>query len=71
MIDSLPQKKIPKWLANADAENPSSPFPLKRMLKDSLYYPSSGCSGLIEPDTLIRDNSYQLLRCENGTETNL
>jgi hypothetical protein len=29
------------------------------------------CSGLIEPDTLIRDNIYQLLRCENGTETNI
>ena len=31
----------------------------------------SKCSGLIEPDTLIRDNIYQLLRCENGTETNI
>jgi type I restriction enzyme S subunit len=28
------------------------------------------CSGLIEPDTLIRDNIYQLLRCRNGTKTN-
>ena len=28
------------------------------------------CSGLIEPDTLIRDNIYQLLRCQNGAKTN-
>jgi transposase len=26
------------------------------------------CSGLIEPDTLIRDYIYQLLRCLNGTK---
>ncbi|MCU7800880.1 MAG: hypothetical protein KZQ70_12230, partial [gamma proteobacterium symbiont of Lucinoma myriamae] len=31
---------------------------------------SSVCCGLIELDTLIRDNNYQLLRCQNGTETN-
>ncbi len=29
------------------------------------------CSGLIAPDTLIRDNNYQLLRCQNRTETNI
>ncbi|MCU7820068.1 MAG: response regulator, partial [gamma proteobacterium symbiont of Lucinoma myriamae] len=29
------------------------------------------CCGLIELDTLIRDNNYQLLRCQNGTETNI
>ena len=28
------------------------------------------CSGLIEPNTLISDNIYQLLRCRNGTKTN-
>jgi glycosyltransferase involved in cell wall biosynthesis len=28
------------------------------------------CFGLIEPDTLIRDNLYQLLGCRNGTKTN-
>ena len=28
------------------------------------------CSGLIEPDTLIRDNIHQPLRCRNGTKTN-
>ena len=32
---------------------------------------SIGCSGLMEPDTLIRDNNNQLLRCQNGTETNI
>ena|GEM_PF-6251608 len=29
------------------------------------------CSGLIAPDTLIRDNYYQLLRCHNESETNI
>ncbi len=29
------------------------------------------CCGLIELDTLIRDNNNQLLRCHNGTETNI
>ncbi len=29
------------------------------------------CSGLMEPDTLIRDNNNQLLMCHNGTETNI
>ena len=29
------------------------------------------CCGLIESDTLIRDNNNQLLRCQNGTETNI
>ena len=31
----------------------------------------NNCSGLMEPDTLIRDNNNQLLRCQNGTETNI
>jgi transposase-like protein len=26
------------------------------------------CSGLMTPNTLIRDNIYQLLRCRNGAE---
>ena len=29
------------------------------------------CSGLIAPDTLIRDNNYQRLRCHNESETNV
>jgi hypothetical protein len=38
-------------------------------LHADLWYQSL-CSGLIELDTLIRDNIYQLLRCRNGTKTN-
>ena len=38
----------------------------------SLILIASGiCSGLIAPDTLIRDNYYQLLRCHNESETNI
>ena len=29
------------------------------------------CTGLIAPDTLIRDNIYPLLMCQNGTKTNI
>ncbi len=38
---------------------------------DALLLPRMYCSGLIAPDTLIRDNINQLLRCQNGTETNI
>ena len=30
-----------------------------------------GCTGLIEPDTLMRDNNRQTLRCHYGAETNI
>ena len=29
------------------------------------------CSGLIAPDTLIRDNINQLLRCQNESKTSI
>jgi len=29
------------------------------------------CSGLIAPDTLIRDNTNRLLRCQNESETSI
>ena len=29
------------------------------------------CTGLIEPDTLMRDNNRQTLRCHYGAETNI
>ena len=38
------------------------------LLKEGYTYKTSG---LMEPDTLIRDNNNQLLRCQNGTETNI
>ncbi len=37
---------------------------------DKVYDHLHQCSGLMEPDTLIRDNA-QLLRCQNGTEKNI
>ena len=64
MIDSLPRNKIPNWLANADAENPSSPFPLKRMLKDSLYYPSSGLDG--DPIKYLSGNFHSFVYVDYG-----
>ena len=54
MLDRLPEKELPQWLADvdvgnqelpewladADVWNQSSPFPLMDVLNDSLYYPS-------------------------------
>ncbi len=40
------------------------------VLYDNVRY-KKYCSGLMEPDTLIRDNNNQLLRCQNGTEKNI
>ena len=45
MIDRLPEKELPKWLADVDVGNQSSPFPLMDVLNDSLYYPSSRFDG--------------------------
>ena len=74
---------LPEELGDTALEHqlfPDPPTPAQRdqALPDWLYIQKEFkrknvtlCSGLIEPDTLIRDNIYQLLRCENGTETNI
>ena len=64
MIDSLPEKKMPEWLANVDAENPSSPFPLKEILRDSLYYPSSGLDG--DPIRYLSGNIHSFIYVDYG-----
>ena len=64
MFDSLPQKKIPSWLANIDAENQSSPFPLKEILSDSLYYPSSGLDG--DPVKYLSGNIHSFVYVDYG-----
>jgi hypothetical protein len=45
-------------------------YPKEARMQRDLLRKRMQCSGLIEPDTLIRDNIYQLLRCRNGTKTN-
>lgn len=64
MIDSLPERKMPKWLANVDTENQSSPFPLKEILKNSLYYPSSGLDG--DPVKYLSGNIHSFVYVDYG-----
>ena len=46
MIDELPRMKMPIWLSKLSADSiESDPFPLRQILQDSLYYPSSGFDG--------------------------
>ena len=45
MIDSLPTMKIAHWLQNISAKKQPVEFPLNKILKDSLYYPTSGFDG--------------------------
>jgi hypothetical protein len=64
MIDSLPRKKTPKWLADVDAENQSSPFSLHKILRSSLYYPSSGLDG--DPIKYLSGNFYSFVYVDYG-----
>ena len=47
MIDQLPKTPIPDWLKNTEDEVAmrANPFPIRNLLFDSLYYPSSGFDG--------------------------
>jgi hypothetical protein len=47
---------------------PTNPRAQKISFMIYCHYCQKLCTGLIEPDTLIRDNLYQLLRCRNGTK---
>jgi len=43
MLNKLPAMPIPRWLADLSSTTiKDEPFPLDQVLKDSLYYPSSG-----------------------------
>ena len=64
MIDSLPKKKMPKWLTHIDTENQSSTFPLKGILRDSLYYPSSGLDG--DPVKYLSGNIHSFVYVDYG-----
>lgn len=46
MIEGLPQIILPEWLSVVDADSiETSSFPLEEVLRNSLYYPSSGFDG--------------------------
>ena len=64
MIDSLPAIKTPNWLANGVTGNQSSPFPLNKILSDSLYYPSSGVDG--DPIRYLSGNFHSFVYADYG-----
>jgi len=46
MLHQLPEITVPRWLTDlSSAEVMNGPFPLRELLQDSLYYPSSGFDG--------------------------
>lgn len=46
MLHELPEMLIPDWLTNLSPTSiVNEPFPLHELLRDSLYYPSSGFDG--------------------------
>ena len=46
MINQIPKLDIPQWLSKLVAASVmNEPFPLRELLKDSFYYPSSGFDG--------------------------
>jgi len=64
MIDRLPEKALPKWLADVDVGNQSSPFPLMDVLNDSLYYPSSRFDG--SPIRHLSGNIHSFIYADYG-----
>lgn len=60
MIDELEVMDIPDWLANVDSESiKNTPFPLKEVLAESLYYPSSGFDG--DPVKFLAGNIFSFI----------
>ena len=46
MIPRLPRLEVPQWLRRVkDEPDGEQPFPLREILRDSLYYPASGLQG--------------------------
>jgi len=64
MIDSIAEMKMPKWLANVGKDDQSTAFPLKEILSDSLYYPSSGLDG--DPVKYLSGNIYSFVYVDYG-----
>jgi hypothetical protein len=63
MIENIPQMEIPKWLVNIKPKNYCK-LPLKEILKDSFYYPSSGLDG--NPIKSLTGNVYSFIYVDYG-----
>lgn len=71
MISEVPVISCPNWLRNLSADQIlSNPFPLKQVLNDSLYYPSSGIDG--DPIRHLAGNIFSFIYVDYGyTEDDL
>jgi len=64
MITNLPITEAPDWLMNANSEKPHSLPPIKELLKNSLFYPSSGFDGT--PIAHLSGNFYSFIYVDYG-----
>jgi hypothetical protein len=67
MIDQLPKMRTPTWLSKLSASSiENEPFPLSRILRDSLYYPSSWFDG--DPVRHLAGNILSFIYVDYGHE---
>lgn len=65
MIKELPAAQMPTWLAAIDPDTVNEvAFPLENILKDSLYYPSSGIDG--DPIKYLSGNFFSFIYVDYG-----
>ena len=67
MIDQLPIMREPTWLSKLTASSiENGAFPLRKLLKDSLYYPASGFDG--NPIRHLAGNIHSFIYVDYGYE---
>jgi len=65
MIKELPAAQMPTWLAEVTPNTVNElAFPLENILKDSLYYPSSGIDG--DPVKYLAGNIFSFIYVDYG-----
>lgn len=65
MIPGLPKLEIPQWLRRVKGEpDGEQPFPLREILRDSLYYPASGLRGA--PVQYLAGNILSFVYVDHG-----
>jgi len=68
MIESLPKMEMPNWIESICDENLLSQVPLRGILNNSLYYPSSGFDG--DPIKYLSGNIYSFIYVDYGISSN-
>lgn len=65
MLNQLPEIAVPSWLNHlSPATIRNEPFPLRKLLQDSLYYPSSGFDG--DPIRYLTGNILSFIYVDYG-----